>query len=351
MTSILSFRQVSCSFDGQVVVDNVSFDVGAREIVCLLGPSGCGKTTSLRLAGGMETPDNGEILIAGQTVSVPQNVLPPEKRKIGFLFQDYALFPHLTVLENICFGIGDLPEKQRLSVARGLLEEVGMAGFEGSFPHTLSGGEQQRAALARALAPEPALLLMDEPFSSLDQQLRDQMRDLTMKMLQRSDAAGLIVTHDAADALRMADRVAVQRAGRLIQIDTPEHVYAKPVDIQVARMFGQVNIARRCDLTADCLQPVGGATPISWAPNDVIGLRPGDIEPVETGAGFAVAARLIGKRHVGVGWLCDYEVAVGVIWQALFRSSYVAADDKFFVPEDRLMLFKQIEKQQGSSES
>ena len=129
MTSILSFRQVSCSFDGQVVVDNVSFDVGAREIVCLLGPSGCGKTTSLRLAGGMETPDSGEILIAGQTVSVPQNVLPPEKRKIGFLFQDYALFPHLTVLENICFGIGDLPEKQRLSVARGLLDEVGIAGF------------------------------------------------------------------------------------------------------------------------------------------------------------------------------------------------------------------------------
>jgi len=168
MTHVLSFRDVSCRFDDQRVVDAVSFDVTPGEIVCLLGPSGCGKTTSLRLAGGMETPDSGKILISGETVSTPTQVVPPENRNIGFLFQDYALFPHLTVLENICFGIRHLPEKERFALARDLLAQVAMTDFEDSFPHTLSGGEQQRAALARALAPEPALLLMDEPFSSLD---------------------------------------------------------------------------------------------------------------------------------------------------------------------------------------
>ena len=139
MTCVLSFRDVSCQFDNQRVVDAVSFDVAPGEIVCLLGPSGCGKTTSLRLAGGMETPDSGEILIAGETVSTPRHVVPPEKRNIGFLFQDYALFPHLTVLENICFGIRHLAEKQRLARARDLLAEVSMTAFETACPIRCQG--------------------------------------------------------------------------------------------------------------------------------------------------------------------------------------------------------------------
>ncbi len=344
MTCVLSFRDVSCQFDNQRVVDAVSFDVAPGEIVCLLGPSGCGKTTSLRLAGGMETPDSGEILIAGETVSTPRHVVPPEKRNIGFLFQDYALFPHLTVLENICFGIRHLAEKQRLARARDLLAEVSMTAFETSLPDTLSGGEQQRAALARALAPEPALLLMDEPFSSLDQQLRDQMRDLTMRLLKRTGAAGLIVTHDAADALRMADRVAVQRAGRLEQIGTPESIYAAPKDIGVARMFGEVNTLCAGDVTTDTLVPVGGATPQNLAADDVIGVRPVDIANAAAGPAYAVSARLVEQRHVGVGWLCDYEMQPGHVWQALFRGSGAPTGDNFFVPADRLMLFKQTEQ-------
>ena len=343
MTHVLSFRSVSCQFDGQRVVDAVSFDVALGEIVCLLGPSGCGKTTSLRLAGGMETPDSGKVLISGEAVSTPTHVVPPEKRKIGFLFQDYALFPHLTVLENICFGIRHLAEEERLALARDLLAQVAMTDLENSFPHTLSGGEQQRAALARALAPEPKLVLMDEPFSSLDQQLRDQMRDLTIKLLKRTGAAGLIVTHDAADALRMADRVAVQRAGRLVQIGTPENIYAAPVDIGVARMFGQVNTLGPEALAGDTLAPIGGAPAREWAADAIVGVRPADITSAASGPAYVVSARLVAKRHVGVGWLCDYEMPSGGLWQALFLEPDAPARDNFFVPASRLMVFKQSE--------
>ena len=344
MIHVLSFRDVSCRFDDQRVVDAVSFDVAPGEIVCLLGPSGCGKTTSLRLAGGMETPNSGKILISGETVSTPTQVVPPENRNIGFLFQDYALFPHLTVLENTCFGIRHLPEKKRFALARDLLAQVAMTDFEDSFPHTLSGGEQQRAALARALAPEPALLLMDEPFSSLDQQLRDQMRDLTIKMLKRTGAAGLIVTHDAADALRMADRVAVLRDGRLVQIGAPETVYAAPADISVARMFGQVNTLCAGELENNGLAAVGGAPAFNLSADDMIGVRPEDIASAAREPAYAVDAHLVGQRHVGMGWLCDYKLRSGAVWQALYSGVSAPEGDNFFVPADRLMVFKHSEK-------
>ena len=343
MMHVLSFRNVSCRFDDQRVVDAVSFDVAPGEIVCLLGPSGCGKTTSLRLAGGMETPDSGKILLSGETVSTPTKVVPPENRNIGFLFQDYALFPHLTVLENICFGIRHLPEKERFALARDLLAQVAMTDFEDSFPHTLSGGEQQRAALARALAPEPALLLMDEPFSSLDQQLRDQMRDLTIKMLRRTGAAGLIVTHDAADALRMADRVAVQRAGRLVQIGTPKNIYAAPA----------ISMSRACSVRSTRYRPVNSAAIAGGrrrAGMCVVGRRcdwgtPGRY--CKRGApapAYAVDARLVGQRHVGVGWLCDYELRSGTVAGIVSWGERLPEGDNFFVPADRLMVFKHSER-------
>ena len=192
MTNALSFRNVSCSFDGQKVVDDVSFDIAEGEIVCLLGPSGCGKTTSLRLAAGMEAPSGGEIYLGETCVSSASHVAPPETRGIGFLFQDFALFPHLSVLDNVTFGLHDMPDNKKKARALELLKAVGLSGFADAFPSTLSGGEQQRAALARAMAPRPKLVLMDEPFSNLDPQLRDQMRDLTLRLLKENRAAGLI---------------------------------------------------------------------------------------------------------------------------------------------------------------
>ena len=242
MTDILSLRDLSCILGGRKVVDAVNLNVTAGEIVCLLGHSGRGKTTSLRLAGGLETPSDGEVLLDGVRVSSPDHVLPPEKRGIGFLFQDYALFPHLTLAENIKFGLRGMAHDSAKKRIDDMLDAVGLTGYEARYPNMLSGGEQQRAALARALAPNPRLVLMDEPFSNLDPQLRDNMRDLTVRVLAENGAAALIVTHDAADALRMADRIAVQRAGRIVQTDRPENIFNRPIDVETAEIFGPVNL-------------------------------------------------------------------------------------------------------------
>lgn len=324
MTSALSFRNVSCRFDGADVVDDVSFDIEAGEVVCLLGPSGCGKTTSLRLAAGMDVPSEGEIFLNGKLVSTPKDVAPPEARGIGFLFQDFALFPHLSVYENVTFGLGHLSNDEQKTRALDLLNAVGLSGFANKYPNTLSGGEQQRAALARAMASKPKLVLMDEPFSNLDPQLRDQMRDLTLRLLRENGAAGLIVTHDAADALRMADRIAVQNKGRILQIDTPEAIYQNPFDLHVAAMFGPLNIM------ADAQS--GGQ----------IGVRPSDMALSGKAKDFSVEGEVHNVRAIGPDWLCDITLADGLAWQALIRGGARPQNgaNKFFVPRARLMLFK-----------
>jgi iron(III) transport system ATP-binding protein len=324
MTPALSFSNVSCRFDVADVVDGVSFDIQAGEIICLLGPSGCGKTTSLRLAAGMEVPSGGEIYLAGECVSTPQDVAPPEARGIGFLFQDFALFPHLSVYENVTFGLGHLPKEEQKARALELLNAVGLSGFASKYPNILSGGEQQRAALARAMAAKPKLVLMDEPFSNLDPQLRDQMRDLTLRLLRENGAAGLIVTHDAADALRMADRIAVQNKGQILQMDTPEAIYQNPVDLHVAAMFGPLNIM------ADA--QTGGQ----------IGVRPSDMALHGQAEDFSVDGDVQNVRAIGPDWLCDMALSDGVLWQALVRGGERPENglNKFFVPRARLMLFK-----------
>jgi iron(III) transport system ATP-binding protein len=324
MTPALRFRNVSCRFDGADVVEDVSFDIHAGEIVCLLGPSGCGKTTSLRLAAGMEVPSLGEIYLNGVCVSSSQQVTPPEARGIGFLFQDFALFPHLSVFENVTFGLGALSSEEQKARALELLNAVGLSGFANKYPNTLSGGEQQRAALARAMAAKPKLVLMDEPFSNLDPQLRDQMRDLTLCLLRENGAAGLIVTHDAADALRMADRIAVQNKGRILQIDTPEAIYQNPLDLHVAAMFGPLNIM--ADATS------GGQ----------IGVRPSDMALNGTAEDFTLEGEVQNVRAIGPDWLCDIALADGAPWQALVRGGArpEIGTNKFFVPRARLMLFK-----------
>ena len=324
MTPALSFHNVSCRFDGADVVDDVSFDIQAGEVVCLLGPSGCGKTTSLRLAAGMEVPSSGEIFLNGACVSTAKDVAPPEARGIGFLFQDFALFPHLSVYENVTFGLGNLSRDEQKARALDLLNAVGLSGFADKYPNTLSGGEQQRAALARAMAAKPKLVLMDEPFSNLDPQLRDQMRDLTLRLLRENNAAGLIVTHDAADALRMADRIAVQNKGRILQVDTPEAIYQNPVDLHVAVMFGPLN------MMADAIN--GGH----------IGVRPSDMALAGTAKDFSLEGDVHAVRAIGPDWLCDMELGDGAHWQALVRGGERpdTGPNKFFVPRARLMLFK-----------
>ena len=237
----LSLEGVTCAFPGIVAVDDVSLDVALGEIVCLLGPSGCGKTTTLRIAAGVERHQAGRVLVDGEVVSDARVHRPPESRSIGLMFQDFALFPHLTVAENVAFGLRR-GGAERSRIVADYLRRVGLKGFEAKYPHQLSGGEQQRVALARALAPRPRIMLMDEPFSGLDNRLRDEVREEALSILKEERTAVLLVTHEPDEAMRMADRIALMRAGRIVQIGAPYHVYNYPVDREAAAFFSDLNV-------------------------------------------------------------------------------------------------------------
>lgn len=237
----LEVTSLSRSFGGRVVVEDVSLTVAAGQVTCLLGPSGCGKSTTLRMIAGVERPDSGRIAIDGQVVFGPGTNRPPETRGVGLMFQDFALFPHLTVSGNVAFGLtGERAAKDR-RVAE-LLEKVNLTGFGPKHPHQLSGGEQQRVALARALAPRPRVMLMDEPFSGLDNRLRDGIRDTTLDILKEEGAAVLLVTHEPDEAMRMADEIALMRRGHIVQKGAPYNVYNAPVDRAAAAFFSDINV-------------------------------------------------------------------------------------------------------------
>jgi iron(III) transport system ATP-binding protein len=226
---------VSMRFGAVRALDDISLGVARGEILCLLGPSGSGKSTLLRLVAGIERPSAGRIEINGTEVAGPHAFVEPEHRHVGMVFQDFALFPHLSVERNVAFGAG---------VARSaigpLLDRFAIAALAETFPHQLSGGERQRVALARALAPQPRLLLMDEPFSSLDSRLRDAVRLHTLGVVREAGTTTLIVTHDPGEALRIADRIALLDAGRLVQVGTPEELYRAPRTLAAARFFSDV---------------------------------------------------------------------------------------------------------------
>jgi iron(III) transport system ATP-binding protein len=230
------------SYGEVAVLNNVSLTVPTGELVCLLGPSGCGKTTLLRIAAGLETLQTGSVTIDEEVVAEPDNQLPPERRKIGFMFQDYALFPHLTVLQNVTFGLFRLDRRSARKRAMEVLEQISLVRHADKHPHMLSGGQQQRVALARALAPKPRLVLLDEPFSGLDTTLRAKVREETLSVLKQTDVATLMVTHDPREAMFMADRIKVMGAdGGVLQSGRPADIFFKPVDEYVARLFGPVN--------------------------------------------------------------------------------------------------------------
>jgi iron(III) transport system ATP-binding protein len=233
----LSVRDMSRHIGGRDVVDRVSFDVADGELVAIVGPSGCGKSTLLRAIAGLDPIAAGRVALDGSDVTT----MPPEKRRIGLVFQDHALFPHRRVDQNIAFGLRRLDRRARARRVDQLLELVRLPGVGRRYPHELSGGEQQRIALARALAPEPAVVLLDEPFASLDPSLRDQVRTDVVDALRERNAAALLVTHDREEALALGDRVAVMSAGRMLQIDRPDEVYERPADRFVATFLGEAS--------------------------------------------------------------------------------------------------------------
>jgi iron(III) transport system ATP-binding protein len=236
----LEARHVSRAFGSLKAVDGVSLSIEAGQVVALLGQSGSGKSTLLRILAGLEGLDSGEVFAAGELVASPARITPPEQRGLGMVFQDYALFPHLSAVQNVAFGLLNLGKTGAKQSAFHWLEKVGLSSRANYFPHQLSGGEQQRVALARALAPQPRAVLMDEPFSGLDPHLRADLQRTMLDTLRTEGVAALIVSHDTEEALGIADQVAIMDQGRIIQAGVPGDVYQAPVSLEAARALGPV---------------------------------------------------------------------------------------------------------------
>ena len=259
MQPLLSIRNITKRFahDLPPVVEDLCFEVYAGEIFALLGPSGCGKTTTLRLIAGFERTDAGEICVDGRCFEGSKIHLPPEARDIGIVFQEYALFPHLNVLQNVAFGLKKLPPKLRDERVMTVLEMVSMTAFKDRKPHELSGGQQQRVALARSIAPSPKLILLDEPFSNLDAGMRHSTREEIRTLLKEAGMSAVVVTHDQEEALCFADRLAVMQDGRIEQIGTPETVYHRPQTPFVADFLGVTNLIHG-EAEGDCAETLLG---------------------------------------------------------------------------------------------
>ncbi|MDG4550205.1 MAG: ABC transporter ATP-binding protein [Candidatus Contendobacter sp.] len=283
MTPFLDLTDLAIAYPPRRVIEGVSLRMDRAGIGCLLGPSGCGKTTLLRAIAGFEPLQRGSIRLRGGELSRPGWTLPPEQRRIGMMFQDLALFPHLTVADNVAFGLRGWKAAERRARVHELLRLVGLDEYARRYPHQISGGQQQRVALARALAPRPGLLLLDEPFSSLDVALREGLAREIRAILLREGIGGLLVSHDQFEAFAFADEIGVLREGRLLQWDSAYNLYHRPVDRFVADFIGQgVLLPGRIGEDGRVLTELGiidGALPDGYAPGDAVEVlvRPDDV--------------------------------------------------------------------------
>lgn len=286
---VLVLDQVTKRFADVVALDRVDLDVARGELLAIVGPSGCGKSTLLRAIAGLTQIDGGRIVAGSREVAGPRTWVPPERRDVGVVFQDHALFPHLRVANNVAFGLGRRRDRSRVAE---VLDLVGLAHLAQRYPHELSGGEQQRVALARALAPRPAVVLLDEPFSNLDRNLRVRIREETVSVLRADGATAVLVTHDQEEALAVGDRVAVARAGRLEQVGPPSTVFHAPTSRFVATFMGEADfVPGRCEGTS--VDTAFGQLPVTSSgrgPVEVM-LRPHDVALDVDPAGAAVVSR------------------------------------------------------------
>jgi iron(III) transport system ATP-binding protein len=305
----LSFDSVDVRLGGRIVLDKFSLALTPGEIVCLLGESGSGKSTILRAAAGIQPIDGGTIRINDRVVSGPGVHVPPDRRGIGLMFQDFALFPHLTLLGNVLFGLKSLGRKAALPQARQALRRVGLEDRESDYPHMLSGGQQQRLALARSIAPRPGILMLDEPFSSLDARMRESVRGETLAVLRETHATTIIVTHDPEEAMLLGDRVALLRHGGIAQIDAAAEIYRAPIDLNAARFFSPLGEIAATVLNGAVDTPLGTVPAPGHADGAkvIVAIRPfGVLEMAKAGAG--VPARIVSKRDaIGID-LCEVQV-------------------------------------------
>ncbi|MDX1614128.1 MAG: ABC transporter ATP-binding protein [Candidatus Promineifilaceae bacterium] len=307
-------------YGDHAVVCDLSLAVLPGEILALLGPSGCGKTTTLRLIAGFERPDEGRIVIDDRVVSEPGRHMPPEARRVGMVFQDYAIFPHLNVAQNIAFGLGR--ESDIGAQIESMLALVGLGEVGQQMPHELSGGQQQRVALARALAPQPTVLLLDEPFSNLDSSLRVQVRAEVRDLLKESGATAIFVTHDQEEALFIGDRVALMNEGRLEQIGTPEEVFQRPTTRFVADFMGQTDMLPGITTRAGVQTPLGLLPRLDTlevgTPVEVV-IRPNDVRLALQARGVNdQPGQILRQRFVGIAYIYEVQLADGSVvhsWQ------------------------------------
>ena len=275
--TLISVKHLSVSFGDTVALDDFSLDVPVGSLVALVGPSGCGKTTALRVIAGFEIPSTGTVSIRGVVVAGGGKEIPPEKRNVGMVFQEYALFPHISVEENVGYGVRGADRVQRV---HDVLKLVGMSAYGSRFPHELSGGEQQRVALARALAPGPDVVLLDEPFSNLDAPQRERMRRELRKILKGAGATAIFVTHDQSEALAIADIIAVMCEGKIVQTGSPDDVYEAPDNTWVARFLGDALLLRGTVSDGSVQTSLGSiATPLPTGVAVDVMIRPEWITP------------------------------------------------------------------------
>jgi len=315
----LALRDVSKSFGSVAAVSGMSLDVADDEILALVGPSGCGKSTLLRLVAGLYGIDAGSVRIADVVVDDGGRRIDPEARHVGLVFQEHALFPHLTVAANVTFGMRSVPRSARSARMEEWLQMVGLGGFAERYPHELSGGERQRVALARALAPEPRLMLLDEPFASLDPSLRAQVRHDVVEILRATGTPTVFVTHDQAEALAIGDRVAVMRSGRLEQVGTPEVVFHQPCNRFVARFMGEaaflpLNGSGATELEASRAIAAGDG---AAGGGESVLIRPDDVTIAPVGAdGDGPVATVIAAEFRGPTWCYTLALPSGQIVQS-----------------------------------
>lgn len=305
----LQLDRVSRRFGRNEVLSDISLAVPRARITCLLGKSGCGKSTLLGLISGIDAPDGGTITMSGQQVAGPQAFVAPEARNVGFMFQDYALFPHLSVEDNLAFGLRGLPKSEQKARITEIAGRIGIAHLIGRYPHSLSGGEQQRVALARALAPKPAILLMDEPFSNLDQGLRERVRRETVEILKALETTAIIVTHDPQEAMAVGDQVVLMRRGRVEQTGSPYDIYDRPVSSYAAEFMGPCNRLTGIWAKGHIETPIGNFPAdldLADGALAVACIRPQTLAVMRDGEG--ITARILGKSFLGESEQMDISV-------------------------------------------
>jgi len=350
IASGMRLENISYTVAGEKILDDITLEVEPGQVICLLGPSGSGKTSLLRVAAGLIEDADGRVLIDGRIVSDENHLVPPEKRGVGLVFQDYALFPHLTIGQNVQFGLTAMNRAEAKDQAMRVLSRVGLEDRADDYPHVLSGGEQQRVALARALAPRPGILLMDEPFSGLDSRLRDQIRQHSLDLLRETRSTAIIVTHDAEEALRVGDQIALIQDGKLVQQGTGRDLYYNPKNLFVAAFFSEINVFA-AEIRGGKVNTVFGAheTDLGTDLKAFAAVRQSDIsiKPyIKDKPG--VPGRIVTRRFLGTSELVDVAVeGLHQPLQARVRPGVLQRDETavlLSIDPDLMMIFPQSAK-------